>query len=94
MPEWSLYLVRCKSGTLYTGISNDVGRRFAEHQTGGAKTAKYLRGRGPLALVYSYPAGDRSMASKLEARVKKLPKTLKEELVKGVFNIEDIETPI
>lgn len=64
---------------LYTGITTDVTRRLGQHQTG--KGAKALRGKGELALVFHCVAGDRSLASKLEIRVKKLSKAQKELLV-------------
>jgi putative endonuclease len=79
--EWQLYLVRCADGSLYTGIATDIARRFDEHQSG--KGAKYLRGRGPLQLVFHCPAGDRAMALRLEHRVKRLAKADKERLVRG-----------
>ncbi|MBT8330889.1 MAG: GIY-YIG nuclease family protein, partial [Deltaproteobacteria bacterium] len=47
--NWYVYMLRCCDGSLYTGIATDVERRFAEHQSNSG--AKYLRGRGPLALV-------------------------------------------
>jgi|SRR5471030_1440620 len=77
---WFLYLLRTPSGMLYTGITTDVERRLAQHQSG--KGAKALRGKGPLQLVFHCPAGDRSLASKLEIKVKKLTKVQKEKLVK------------
>lgn len=77
---WFLYLLRTPSGMLYTGITTDVERRLAQHQSG--KGAKALRGKGPLELVFHCPAGDRSLASKLEIKVKKLTKVQKEKLVK------------
>lgn len=80
---WYLYLVRCRNGTLYTGITTDVERRFAEHQEGGPKAARYLRGKGPLELVYTMVAGDRAMASALEYRVKSLKRTDKQSLIAG-----------
>ena len=46
MDEWYLYVIRCRDGSLYTGISTDVERRFADHQADNG--AKYLRGRGPI----------------------------------------------
>lgn len=80
---WSIYLIRMKSGRLYTGITTDVERRFQEHCEGGAKAAKALKGKGPLKLVFCAEVGDRSEASVLEAKVKKLSKEEKESLVKG-----------
>lgn len=78
---WHLYLVRCSDGSLYTGISTDVQRRFDAHQQN--RGARRLRGRGPLQLVFSRPIGDRGLALQLEHRVKKLSKADKERLVRG-----------
>jgi predicted GIY-YIG superfamily endonuclease len=50
MGEWSVYLIRAAGDVLYTGIATDVDRRIEEHRTG--RGSKYLRGRGPLVLVY------------------------------------------
>jgi putative endonuclease len=85
---WYLYLIRCGDGTLYTGISNDVARRLAEHRSG--KGARYLRGRGPLALVRMIRVGDRSSATRIEARVKKFSRTKKEDLIQGKTKIRDL----
>lgn len=76
---WYLYIIRCRDGSLYTGIATDVARRLTAHRAG--KGAKYLRGRGPLALVYQTRIGAKALALKTEARVKALPKTKKEQLV-------------
>lgn len=76
---WFVYLVRTRSQALYCGITNDVSRRFAQHQAG--KGAKYLRGKGPLDLVWSQQVADKSAALKEEIRIKKLPKREKEKLV-------------
>ena len=84
---WHLYLIRCRGGSLYAGISTDVDRRFAEHARGGPQAARYLRGKGPLELVYRVPAGTRSQASILESRVKKLPREQKLRLIAGELNI-------
>ncbi len=79
--QWSLYLVRCGDDSLYTGITTDVARRFQEHSAGGAKAAKYLRGRGPLILVYHVHIGSLSDALKAERRMKRLSKVAKEKLI-------------
>ncbi len=79
--QWFLYLVRCRNGTLYAGISTDVQRRFAEHQQGGAKGARYLRGKGPLTLVFQMPVADRSEATRLELWLKKQPRRVKERII-------------
>lgn len=82
--DWFLYLIRCGGGELYTGITKDVARRFAEHSAGGPKAAKYLRGRGPLALVYQERVGSRSDALRRELALKRLSKCAKETLVAGL----------
>jgi putative endonuclease len=70
---WHIYLLQCADGTVYTGIATDVRRRIAEHES-GSRGAKYLRGRGPFTLLYVRELGDRSLATQLELRVKKLPR--------------------
>ena len=92
MTDWHLYMIRVKDGSLYTGIATDVERRFAEHVEGGKKGSKYLRGRGPLKLVYRQKIGTRSQASQAEAKIKKLPKPQKEQLVKGKLELDDFVT--
>lgn len=77
---WKLYILRCGDGTLYTGITTDVGKRLEAHRTG--KGAKYTRGRGPLELVYREDCGDHSTALKREWEIKQLPREEKEKLIK------------
>lgn len=81
MPGWFVYLIRTNSGALYTGVTRDVARRFAEHDSGGPKAAKALRGRGPLALAFQCGMRSKSDALKLEAEIKRWPKRKKEQLV-------------
>jgi len=83
--EWSLYMVRCRDGKLYTGIAIDIERRIAEHRAG--KGAKYLRGRAPLKLVFKKRIGSRSLALKVEQAIKKLPKCRKEKLIEAGMDI-------
>jgi putative endonuclease len=78
---WFLYMIRCADNSLYTGITIDIDRRFAEHQSQSPKCAKYLRGRGPLELVLTTPVGSKSAASQLELRLKKCSKATKEKLI-------------
>lgn len=79
--SWHVYIIRCVDHSLYTGIATDVDRRFAEHQSQGPKCAKYLRGRGPLELVYVRMMGSRSKALSEEYRIKRLKKIEKEQLI-------------
>lgn len=77
-------MLRCANGSLYTGITTDVARRFAEHQNQGVRCAKCLRGKGPLSLVYQESAPDRAQASRREWHLKQLSKQEKESLVGSV----------
>ena len=86
---WYLYLVRCGDGSLYTGISTDVARRFEAHTQN--RGARRLRGRGPLQLVYSEAVGDRRQALRLEYRVKRLSKAEKERLVRGELGLPRVD---
>ena len=76
---WYLYILCCKDGTLYTGITTDVQKRFEAHQSG--KGAKYTRGRGPLELVYRETCGTHSDALKREVAVKRLTREQKQALI-------------
>lgn len=78
---WYLYILRCRDGSLYTGITTDVEKRLNQHRTG--KGAKYTRGRGPLELVYRECCGDHSAALKRELEIKAMTRSRKEELLTG-----------
>ena len=76
---WKLYILRCKDGSLYTGITTDVEKRLEAHRAG--KGAKYTRGRGPLELVYREDCGTHSDALKRELEIKALPREKKLRLI-------------
>ena len=76
--SWCVYLLRCRDGSLYCGMTGDLVKRVAVHNSG--KGAKYTRSRLPVELVYSEPAKSKSAALKREAHIKRLPKYLKEDL--------------
>lgn len=78
---WFVYMIRCVDGSLYAGVATDVRRRFEEHSGGGPKAAKYLRGRGPLVLVYTQATDSQSEALVEEHRIKRLKKSDKEALL-------------
>ncbi len=92
--QWSLYLIRTAQASLYTGVTTDVQRRFAEHENKNKKNkgAKALRGKGPLRLVFKIVVGNRSDALKLEYRVKQLSRTDKQGLIIGTSNLEELIT--
>ena len=68
---WSVYIIRCDDGSLYTGVSTDVERRFREHRD-QPRGARYFSGRRPLEVVYREDGHDRSTAARREAAIKKL----------------------
>ena len=80
--QWHLYMIRCGKGTLYTGITTDVARRFSEHQRGSSRSAKYLRGRGPLTLILEKTLGPKKgVALSIERQIKKSSKVEKEAML-------------
>lgn len=80
--QWYVYIIRCIDNTLYTGITTDVERRLQEHSKQGLLSAKYLRGKSPLKLVFQLEIPSRSCALKLEHQIKHLSKADKETLIK------------
>jgi len=81
LSQWWVYMVRCRSGRLYTGITTDTARRFREHCGEGGKGARFFRSDPAEAIVYTEPAENRSVASRREAAIKKLPRKQKLALV-------------
>ena len=76
--EYRVYILRCSDGTLYTGITNDLGRRVRTHNAG--RGAKYTRSRLPVELIYSEPSPDKSSALRRELEIKAMPRERKLEL--------------
>ena len=68
--RWQIYIIECRDGSLYTGITIDLEKRLAAHNAG--KGAKYTTSRRPVRLVYREGAANRSEASKRENAIKKL----------------------
>ena len=73
--SWFVYLLECKDGSFYTGITNDLEKRNKTHNLGLG--AKYTRGRIPVKLLEFISAISQSEALRLEHQVKKLPKLKK-----------------
>ncbi|RDI99891.1 GIY-YIG nuclease family protein [Dyella solisilvae] len=72
---WWLYLIECRDGTYYAGITNDLESRYEAHVAG--KGARYTRSHPPLRLLGSRPYANRSQASRAEWEIKRLPKQRK-----------------
>lgn len=73
--EWTVYILECRDGTLYTGITDDLERRLKAHESG--RGAKYTRGRGPFRVCYQETAPDKAAALRREYALKKLEKKAK-----------------
>ena len=78
-PSWLVYLLRCRDGSLYTGITNDLPKRLKTHAAG--KASRYTRSRLPLKLAYTEPQPSKSRALKREAAIKKLSRRQKDLLI-------------
>ncbi|HXV21519.1 MAG TPA: GIY-YIG nuclease family protein [Desulfuromonadales bacterium] len=81
MENWSVYILRNERNALYTGVTNRLGRRLAEHRNKLARGAKFTRACQSLDLVYHCAVGPRSLALRIESKIKRLQKPQKELLV-------------
>jgi putative endonuclease len=77
--NWTVYIARCRDGSLYTGITTDPERRLSEHNSGSG--GAYTRSKIPIVMVYREPAADRSEAQRRERAIKRLNRAQKEQLV-------------
>lgn len=77
--SWKLYILRCRDGSLYTGITTDVEKRLAAHNAG--KGAKYTRSRKPVDIVYQEQCDGHSQALRRELEIKALTKEEKLKLI-------------
>ena len=73
--SWFVYVLQCRDGVLYTGVTNDLGRRLAEHRQG--RGAKYTRGRMPIELLGALEVDNRSQAQAEEHRIKNMKRSVK-----------------
>lgn len=81
---WTVYILRCGDGTLYTGVTNDLPARLAKHESG--RGAKYTRGRGPLTVAYTESHRGKPKALKREAAIKSFSRAEKLALIKTVHS--------
>ena len=72
---WVVYILRCADDSLYTGATNNIGKRLAAHNEG--KAAKYTRSRRPVKLLITSAKMERSDALHLEINIKKMPRAKK-----------------
>jgi putative endonuclease len=76
---WTLYLLECRNGSLYTGITNNLEARYQAHLSG--KGAKYTRANPPISILATAEFPDRSSASRAEWAIKQQPRHKKREAV-------------
>lgn len=86
---WTLYILECGDGTLYTGVTDNLERRIHAHRTG--KGAKYTRGRTPLTVRYLECCQDYSHALRRELQIKRLPRSEKLRLCQHFSQEEENE---
>lgn len=81
--SWYVYIVECRDGSYYTGITTDIERRINEHNH-STLGSRYTRSRRPVKLCYSEASGSRSAALKRERQIKRLATQQKHQLVTQV----------
>lgn len=79
MAEWFVYILRCSTGHLYTGITTNLERRLKEHNAGVG--SKFTRSRRPVTIVHRERFMTRSEAAKRELRVKRMTASEKHRLI-------------
>jgi putative endonuclease len=86
--KWFVYMLECSDSTIYTGITNNLERRIKVHNSG--KGAKYVKNRLPVRLLWSIESENRSEASKLEIKIKKLTRTQKLNIIENKKEVLDL----
>ena len=76
---WSVYIIKCNDGKLYTGISNDVDKRIAKHNKG--KGCRFTKYRHPVELLYNEKCGTKSVARKRELKIQGFSRDRKFDLI-------------
>lgn len=79
-------MIEADDGSLYTGVTTDIARRFLEHQGNGRRRgARFFHGRNPVGVVYLEPQADRGGALSREAAIKKMKRAEKVGLKQSVM---------
>lgn len=82
--NWLVYMVQCQDGSLYTGVTNDLPRRLAQHNQGTG--SKYCRSRRPVKLAYVLAVKSKIEAMVLESAIKRLTRRSKLKLAQSYGN--------
>tara|TARA_Y100001958_G_C21215643_1_gene541040 strand:+ start:493 stop:759 length:267 start_codon:yes stop_codon:yes gene_type:complete len=88
MSKWSVYILKCSDGSLYTGVTTELSRRLKEHQAG--KGAKYTKSRLPVEVVNYLHGLDHSTALQVESFIKKCPRKLKIKAIELMCKIKGV----
>jgi putative endonuclease len=87
--SWMVYILRCKNGKLYTGISANIAARLAKHRRG--RGSKAVRGAGgPDLILYQVAATDRREAAKLEYAIKQTRREVKQVIVESQPSLKEL----
>lgn len=78
--NWYVYIIQCYDGKFYTGITTDLNRRIREHNSGKSRSARFVRTRRPVVLIYSEEYKTRKCALAREREIKKLTRREKKNL--------------
>jgi putative endonuclease len=79
--NWLIYILKCKDGSLYCGITNNLAKRLKQHKGEAKGGAKYTRSHWPCKLVYKEKSASRSKALQRESFIKKMSKDEKQALI-------------
>jgi putative endonuclease len=86
--KWCVYMVECSDSTIYTGITNNLESRIKVHNSG--KGSKYVKTRLPVRLLWNIESENRSEASKLEIKIKKLTRNQKLNIIENKKEVLDL----
>lgn len=79
--KWNVYIIKTLDGKLYTGITNNLERRFKDHSQKEGRGAKFFHFSTPEAIIFMEEHENRSEASKREWQIKKMSREEKLQLV-------------
>ena len=88
--EYYVYVLRCHGDVLYTGITSDLAKRMREHVLALPTGAKFTRAHKPEAIVGLWTTENKSLALKLEYRIKSLKRSEKLELLAAPEKVDEI----
>ncbi len=89
MKSYYIYILQCNDGLLYTGFTNNITRRFEEHQEGKSKSS-FTFSRRPVKLIFHQEFNDVEQALYFEKKIKKWSQKKKLALANGDFNMLQI----